>query len=394
MILLQRIQELTKDVFPSVVAWRRQLHAHPELAYQETETAKLVAETLTNLGFEVQTGIAHTGVVALLRGKNAESHCIALRADMDALPIHEQNEVPYKSTITGCMHACGHDFHTANLLGVATVLAALKEELEGTIKFIFQPSEEKMPSGADALIALGVLENPQVKKIYGLHVHPELEAGEVGFCAGNFMASADEIYITAIGKGGHAAQPQNFISPLLIAAEIVSKLQAETDLTKRLVLSFGKLIAAGATNIIPEKATIDGTLRCFDESQRQQMHQHIIATCNRISAAHAGTCEVNIVRGYPVLKNDETLTHRAINVSKLILNTTAIHELPLRMGAEDFAFYSQQIPACFFRVGVGNKSSGITAPIHSPTFNVDEEAFKTSIALMSCMALDAANSST
>ena len=383
----EKIQHLAAKYYPDVVEIRRQIHAHPELSGRETNTAKLVASELQKLNIPFQTHIAGEGVVGLLYGKNPDKRCIALRADMDALPIQELNTAPYKSQQDGVMHACGHDVHTANLLGAARILSELKEEWEGTIKLIFQPSEEKIPSGANAMIEAGVLLNPTVEAIFGLHVHTELEAGQVGFCAGKFMASADEIYLTVIGKGGHAAQPANFISPLIISAEILLVLESLTDMSVPTVLSFGKITADGATNIVPDHAKLEGTLRCFDESIRARQHEDITRICTEIAAKHGRKCEVNILKGYPVLMNDETLTHRSRMAAIDYLGARFIHDLPVRMGAEDFAFYTQKIPACFYRIGVADYSRGITSPIHTPTFDVDEKALQTSIGLMSWLAI-------
>jgi amidohydrolase len=383
----EKIQHLAAKYYPHIVSLRREIHAHPELSAHETKTAALVASELQKLNIPIQTHIAGTGVVGLLRGKNPDKSCIALRADMDALPIHELNNVPYKSQNDGVMHACGHDVHTSNLLGAAMILSELRDEWEGTIKLIFQPSEEKMPSGANALVEAGVLENPKVDAIYGLHVHTELEAGQVGFRAGKFMASADEIYLTVIGRGGHAAQPAAFISPLIISAEILLALQPLTDMNVPTVLSFGKINADGATNVIPEHAKLAGTLRCFDESVRSKQHERITSICDDIAAKHGGRCEVNILKGYPVLINDEKLTGRAKDAAVDYLGADAVHDLPIRMGAEDFAFYTQRVPACFYRIGVADLARGITSAIHTPTFDIDEKALLTSIGLMSWIAI-------
>lgn len=383
----EKIRHLAEKYYPHVVALRRELHAHPELSAHETNTAALVASELQKLNIPIQTHVAGTGVVGLLRGKNPEKRCIALRADMDALPIHELNDVPYKSQNEGVMHACGHDVHTSNLLGAAMILSELRDEWEGTIKLIFQPSEEKIPSGANAMIEAGVLENPAVDAIYGLHVHTELEAGQVGFRAGKFMASTDELYLTVIGKGGHAAQPANFISPLIISAEILLALQPLTDMSAPTVLSFGRITADGATNVVPDRAELAGTLRCFDEETRARQHERLISICTEIAAKHGGRCEVNILKGYPVLVNDETMTRHAQAAAMNYLGEDSVHELAIRMGAEDFAFYTQKVPACFYRIGVADRARGITSPIHTPTFDVDERALLTSIGLMSWIAV-------
>lgn len=388
MELLPLIKQLSIELHNEIVEIRRKIHQNPELSYQEFKTSALVCEELKKLGLEVQTNIAKTGVVAILRCNNPESFCLALRADMDALPIHEQNDLTFKSKEEGVMHACGHDMHTASLIGVAMILSHLKESLTGTYKFIFQPSEEKMPSGANAMIDAGVLLNPKVDAIFGFHVHPEMEVGETGFKSGHFMASADEIYITAKGRGGHAAQPSQFISPLVMAAEVILSLKSVTDVNKPIVLTFGKMVANGATNVVPDEAKLEGTLRCFDEHLRTSTHDFIQSKCREIAEKYKAEIEVNIVKGYPVLNNHEELTDKSFSLAEHYLESGNCHRLPIRMGAEDFAFYSQKIPACFYRVGVGNKEKGFTHPIHSPFFKIDENALKTSVGLMCWLAVN------
>jgi amidohydrolase len=388
MELLPLIKQLSEELHEQVVGIRRTIHENPELSYQEFKTSKLIFEELKKLGLEVQNNVAKTGVVGILKCQNPNSFCLALRADMDALPIQEQNDLSFKSKENGVMHACGHDVHSASLLGVAMILSNLKDSLRGTYKFIFQPSEEKMPSGANAMITEGVLLNPSVDAIFGFHVHPEMEVGEVGFKSGQFMASADEIYITVRGKGGHAAQPSQFISPLVMASEVVLSLKEVTEIEKPIVLTFGKMVANGATNIVPDEAKLEGTLRCFDENYRNATHDFILLKCREIAEKYHADIDVNIVNGYPVLSNNEELTDHSFYLAEQYLETGNCHRLPIRMGAEDFAFYSQKIPACFYRVGVGNKANGITHPIHSPFFKIDENALKISVALMSWLAVN------
>lgn len=382
-----RISALAEKYFARVIELRRHLHANPELSWEETETAKLVAHELMRCGIEVQTRVAKNGVVGILKGNNPESKCIALRADMDALPITEENDVPYCSKNKGVMHACGHDVHTSNLLGVAMILSELKGEIEGTYKFIFQPSEEKIPSGAEAMIKAGVLENPKPDKIFGLHVSPELEAGTFGFCGGRFMASSDEIYLTVNGKGGHAARIEELKNPLLIAAEILLELRQLTDPQKPVVLSFGKIEGKGATNVVPDKVEIAGTLRCFDEDMRVLLHKQIDFICERVAEKYLTTCDVHILKGYPVLINNEPLTLTTKKTAGNYLGAKNVVDLPPRMGSEDFAYYTHQLPACFYRLGVGNKKLGITSGLHTATFNVDESALKESIGLMAYLAI-------
>lgn len=382
---LDQVEQLAENFFEKTVDLRRQIHAYPELSFQEFQTAELVFNTLQALSFDDVYRCAKTGVVGVLKGKNSDKYCVGLRADMDALPIQELTNCSFKSVHNGIMHACGHDVHTANLLGVAMILSELKNEWEGQVKFIFQPSEEKMPSGAETMIREGVLENPRINCLLGMHVHPELEVGNVGFCAGKFMASADEIYLTVKGKGGHAAQPQNFISPLLIASKVLLALDELNDKDFPVVLSFGKIIAEGATNVIPEKAEIAGTLRCFDEKKRSEIHHKINSICKEIAQASKGECEVKILKGNPVLTNHELLTNYCKDVAA---NTMVkVQELPKRMGSEDFAFYTEKVPSCFYRIGVGNLAKGIHSPIHTPTFDVDENCLKTATILMSWLTL-------
>ncbi len=384
-----KIKSLSEKYFARVIELRRTIHANPELSWEETETSKIVAQELMRCGIEVQTRVAKNGVVGILRGKNPDKKCIALRADMDALPIQEENEIDYCSKNDGVMHACGHDVHTSNLLGAAMILSEMKNEIEGTIKFIFQPSEEKIPSGAEAMIKAGVLQNPAVDKIFGLHVSPELEAGTFGFCEGKFMASSDEIYLTVVGVGGHAARIEELKNPLLIAAEILLELRLLSNPQTPVVLSFGKIEGKGATNVVPDVVEIAGTLRCFDEDLRIQLHKQIEFICERVSEQYHTHCEVNILKGYPVLINNEDLTYNAKLLAQDFIGKKNITDLPSRMGSEDFAYYSHQVPACFYRLGVGNKKKKITSGLHTSTFNVDEDALKESIGLMAYLALNA-----
>lgn len=385
----EKIAALADKYYKRVLELRRHLHANPELSWNENNTAALVADELRELGFEVQTGVAKTGVVALLRGNNPDSKCIALRADMDALPINEQSDKPYCSTKPGVMHACGHDVHTSNLLGAAMILAELKGEIGGTYKFIFQPSEEKIPSGADAMVKEGVLNNPKVDKIFGLHVTPELEAGKVGFCAGRFMASSDEIYLTVHGKGGHAAQPQKLVNPLLIAADILMATKDITDLNVPVVLSFGKMEGKGATNVVPDTVEVAGTLRCFDETLRAKMQQELTDLFMSIAAKHGGTCEVNILKGYPVLVNDIDATNAAKISARQYMGDAQVVDMPIRMGSEDFAYYTHHVPACFYRLGTGNDAKGTTKGLHTPSFDIDEVVLRQSTGLLAWLAVNA-----
>lgn len=392
MELQSHIASLAKEIYPQVVTWRRYFHQHPELSFQETGTASFISKVLSQFEIEHQTGVAKTGIVALIKGKNSDKKCIALRADMDALPILERNTFEYASQNKGVMHACGHDFHSANLLGVAVVLSQLTSYFEGSIKLIFQPSEEKIPSGAPALIEAGVLENPKVDCLIGQHVSPELPTGTFGFCKGQFMASADELYLTVKGKGGHAAFPHTLVDPVLTAAQIIVNLQQVMSRKKSpfdaAVLSFGRLEANGATNIIPDEVKIDGTLRAMNEDFRFEAHRWIKQIAEETAKASGAECEVNIVVGYPCLFNDEALTTRLQDKAQEFSNDIQVKTIPPRMGAEDFAYYSQKIPTCFYRIGTGNEVKQTTNGLHSSNFNVDEDAFINGVGLMAWLAIN------
>ncbi len=388
--LKNRIKEGSRKVFPEMRAWRRHLHMYPELAFQEFESARFIAERLTEMGINYREGIAKTGIVGIIEGKDPATRVVALRADMDALPIEEKNEVPYRSQNKGVMHACGHDAHTASLLGAAKILKECAEEWTGTVKLIFQPSEEKLPGGASVMIREGVLKNPEVARIWGQHVHPPLVAGKVGMRAGPYMASADEIYLTIKGKGGHAALPQNVIDPVLISAHILLALQQivsrkSNPLTPS-VLSFGKLMAEGATNVIPDRVFLEGTFRTFDEEWRFEAHQWIEKIARDTARAMGGDCEVDIRVGYPYVHNDEALTKKSRQLAEELLGAENVVDLPQRMTGEDFAFYGREIPACFYRLGTGNPEKNILSPIHSATFDIDEEALITGAALEAWLA--------
>jgi amidohydrolase len=386
-MIQQKIQALAQQFLPEVIALRRKIHQFPELAYQEVATSELVAETLISLGFIVQKNIARTGVVGIFEGKNPSKKCIALRADMDALPIEEKNEHSFVSTHTGKMHACGHDVHTANLLGVAMVLSNLKNEFDGTIKFIFQPSEEKIPSGAAAMIAEGVLQNPTPVAILGAHVSPELPVGTIGIKAGEFMASADELYIKVIGKGGHAARSAEINNPLFIAAKLLLAYQQLGNADTSVILSFGKIEGKGATNVVPEEVMIEGTLRCFDEKKRVDLHHKIKDLAHTIALENNANIVAEILVGYPVLINDKALTNEVQTQFMDYLSPDKIITIPKRMGSEDFAYYSQVLPACFIRLGTSNAHPDTQHGLHSPYFDVDENVFATSVGAMSFVAL-------
>lgn len=391
MPLLDSIKQLSETYFGDTIAIRRHLHAHPELSYKEFNTAKFVAKKLTEYGLSPIEGIAETGVVALVEGKNPSKKTIALRADMDALPIQETNEVDYKSTVPGVMHACGHDVHTSSLLTASRVLFELKEQFEGTIKLIFQPGEEKNPGGASLMIKEGVLENPNPSHIIGQHVMPLIPVGKIGFREGMYMASCDEIYLTVIGKGGHGATPELTIDPIVIASHIIIALQQiisrNASPKQPTVLTFGNIVGKGATNIIPNEVKIAGTFRAMNEEWRASALSKIRKMAESIAEGMGGRCEVEISHGYPYLENNPALTRRIRAAAAQYVGEENVVDIDITLGAEDFSYYSQQIPASFYRLGTRNEAKGITSYVHTPTFDIDEEALKIAPGLMAWMAV-------
>jgi amidohydrolase len=390
MDIKDRIRQLASEYAQDIITNRRYLHQHPELSFQEVNTSGFVVERLSEYGLEPVSGIAGTGIMALIEGKNPDKKVLALRADMDALPILEQNEVSYRSVNQGVMHACGHDVHTASLLGTARILSNLREHFEGTIKFIFQPGEEKAPGGASKMIEEGVLEDPSPKAILGQHVMPQIPIGKVGFKPGIYMASADEIYIRVIGKGGHAAMPDTIIDPVLIASHIIVALQqiVSRNANPKIpsVLSFGKITANGATNVIPDEVNIEGTFRTLDESWRSLAHEKMKRIGESIAWGMGAGINFEILKGYPFLKNHEKLTQQCRTHAIEYLGEDHVVDLDIWMAAEDFAFYSQQTDACFYRLGVGNPDKGIVSSVHTPTFNVDEDSLEIGAGLMAFLS--------
>lgn len=392
MISADQIKELARQFSDDTVQIRRHIHANPELSYEEYETAKYVATQLRALGIEPKEGVAGTGLTALIKGKNPQSKTVALRADMDALPILETNEVPYKSKNDGVMHACGHDVHTSCLLGAARILYALKDQFEGTIKLVFQPGEEKNPGGASLMIKDGALENPRPDRMLGQHVMPYIPVGKVGFREGQYMASADEIYLTVKGKGGHAALPDKVIDPILIASHILIALQQvvsrNADPKKPTVLSFGTIHGGQAQNIIPEEVKLSGTFRALNEEWRFEAHKRITTIAQGIAESMGGSCDVNIDVGYPFLTNDVETTRIARSAAEAYLGEENVVDLDLWMGAEDFAFYTHEVPCSFYRLGTGNEAKGTTHGVHTPNFNIDEDAIEVGIGMMAWLALN------
>jgi amidohydrolase len=391
MSLLEKIKNLSKQYQPKVQAWRRHLHMHPELSFQEFETHQYVSEQLKQLGINDFQTVSKTGIVALIRGKNPDKRVVALRGDMDALPITEANNTSYKSIHEGVMHACGHDVHTSCLLGAAAILNDLREEWEGTVKLIFQPGEEKLPGGASMMIADGALNNPAPQSIFGQHVMPLLPVGTVGFRGGLYMASTDELYVIVKGKGGHGAMPHLNIDPVLIAAHIITSLQQIVSRSANpiipSVLSFGKVIANGATNVIPNEVYLEGTFRTLDEKWRTSAHEKMKQMACAIAESMGGSCVFEIRKGYPFLKNDESLTTHAKELAIAYLGKEHVVDLDIWMAAEDFSYYSQAMPACFYRLGTRNEAKGITSSVHTPTFDIDEDALEIGAGLMAFMAV-------
>ncbi len=379
------IQQLARDYAKEFIDIRHHLHAHPELSYKEFETSAFVQKKLTEWGipFEIK---AVTGVVGLIKGKNPDKKITALRADMDALPITEENDVPYRSKNAGVMHACGHDVHTTCLLGAAKILNELKDEWEGTVKLIFQPGEEKNPGGASLLIAEGVLENPKPEKILALHVHPGLEVGKLSFRSGMVMASADEIYINIKSSGGHAAAPQFTADTILIASHLIISLQQIVSRNNSpfnpSVLSITSFQGGNTTNVIPSEVKLMGTFRAMNEAWRFKAHELIKKQTIELVAAMGAEADIHIDVGYPFVLNDELLGTATIKRAGFYLGEENIEETELRMGAEDFAYYSHQIPACFFRLGAGNIAKGISSGVHTPKFNIDEHAIEIGMGMM------------
>ena len=389
-MLQEQIKKLANEIHPVVVSNRRHLHAHPELSFKEYNTSDFIKKQLNEIGLS-WTAMADTGIVALICGEIPSTRVVALRADMDALAIIEANDVDYASRNKGVMHACGHDVHTSSLLGAARILQSLKSGFGGTIKLIFQPAEEVLPGGASLMIKEGVLENPKPDVVIGQHVMPSLEVGKIGVRNGKYMASMDELYVTIDGKGGHGAQPHQNIDPVVIASQIIIALQQVVSRMANphipTVLSFGKLIAKGTHNVIPDQVYMEGTFRTLDEEWRAQAHEKIRKMAEAIAASMGGSCEFRIVKGYPVLINEERITQEIYTYARHYLGKENVVDLDVWMAAEDFAYYSQLADSCFYMLGTGNRQKGITSSVHTPTFDIDEEALKVGTGLMAYIAL-------
>jgi len=387
--MINKIKQLAESAYDEIVEIRRYIHKNPELSFKEHKTSAYIKSILTGWGISFTEDIADTGIVVLLEGNNPSSKTLALRADFDALPITEENEIDYCSVNKGVMHACGHDAHTASLLGVVKILNNLKQEWEGSVKFIFQPDEEMLPGGAQQMIKEGVLENPKVEKMLGQHVFPDLEVGKVGFRPGKYMASTDELHITIKGKGGHAALPQKYNSPLLAAAKLITDLDISfvKEKDRPSVLAIGFIEGLGSTNVIPEQVKLKGTLRAMDEEFRALAHDKMLTISNAIAQAYNLEIDFDIRKGYPCLVNDESLTKKSIAFAKQYLGSENVIDLPIRMTAEDFAYYSHQVPSCFYRLGTRNEQKGIVHGLHTSRFNIDERSLKIGMGLMAYLAI-------
>lgn len=379
-----KIKKITRSIFHEIVSIRRWIHQHPELSFEEKKTSQYICSILEKNNIKYENQVAGYGVVALIECQNPDSQVIGVRGDMDALPIQEKNDIPYKSVHDGVMHACGHDAHTAVVLGTAIVLNKLKDNLTGTIKCIFQPGEEKLPGGASLMIKEGVLENPKVDKMFALHVFPEFQVGKVGFRPGQYMAACDELSILIQGKGGHAALPNDVINPITIGAEIilnVKNIVAQLPAPKKYILEFGDFRAYGASNVIPEEAKIEGTLRTLDEDFRDLVHGVLLNEVKKIEIKHQANCIMNIIKGYPSLYNNPELTTKSEILSREFLDPSSVKKLDIRMASEDFSYFSQECPSCFFRLGVANNH--VKDLVHTPHFNIDEKSLEIGVGLMS-----------
>ncbi len=386
----ETIKALSQKIHPEVIRIRRHLHTYPELSYEEHKTSAYIKQRLDELGVSWKA-VAGTGILAMIQGKLNSDAVIALRADIDALPIQEKNNVEYASRHPGVMHACGHDFHTASLLGTAQILQAVSDQFGGTIKLLFQPGEEVLPGGASLMIKEGVLDNPRPTAVLGQHAMPRLAVGKIGIRSGKHMASMDAVIVRVIGKGGHGAEPHHVIDPVVIASHIVIALQQVVSRMAHpgdpTVLSFGKVIANGAINVIPDEVYMEGTFRAMNETWRNEAHKRMTEMAKGIAASMGATCEFNITRGFPCLINEEKLTQKVKQYAAEYLGAENVIDEDIWMAAEDFAYYSQVADSCFYLCGVGNPSQGITSALHTPTFNIDENALNVSAGVMAYIAV-------
>jgi amidohydrolase len=383
---ISEVKRKVNDIKDYLISIRRHFHSNPELSFKEEKTAQYISKQLTTWQIPHETSVGGYGIVGLIKGKNPDSKIVGLRADMDALPINERNILEYCSVNEGIMHACGHDVHMTCLLGAIKILSENIKSFEGTVKFIFQPAEESLPGGAIKMIEDGVLENPSLEIIFAQHVFPELEVGKVGVKSGVYMASSDEINLTITGRGGHAAIPSSFDDTIMSASEIIVNVKNEINEKAPegfpTVLSFGKISAEGAHNVIPSEVNVIGTFRTFNENWRREVHGIISSISENTASKYNTKCKVLINPGYPVLVNDDLATNKFRNAAIEYMGNENVMDLDIRTTVEDFARFTQIIPGCFYRLGVANKEKGITSNLHSPTFNVDEESIEIGTGLM------------
>jgi amidohydrolase len=389
-MLLDKIKQLSSQILPEIIQVRRHLHQRPELSFQEHDTCAYIKLQLNEIGITWKP-IANTGVLAVIEGHSPGFNTVALRADIDALPIQELNAVDYASKNPGVMHACGHDFHTSSLLGTARIIQECRKDFKGTVKLLFQPGEEVLPGGASLMIKEGALQNPVPSAVIGQHAMPRIPVGKIGIRNGKHMASMDSIFIRIIGKGGHGAEPQNVIDPVVIASHVIISLQ---QIVSRMaspkepcVLSFGKVIANGAINVIPDEVYMEGTFRAMNEAWRDKALALIENMVDKVASGMGATSKVRIERGYPFLVNEEKLTANIRQDAIDYLGESNVLDEDIWMAAEDFSYYSQVADSCFYLCGVGNLEKGISSSLHSPTFNIDENALGISTGLMAYFAL-------
>jgi amidohydrolase len=394
--LKSKILAESKSIQSELIAIRRHIHQHPELSFEEFQTSTFLKGKLKDAGISFVDGWVKTGILATIDGADL-GKTVALRGDMDALPIQEDSNVSYASVYANVMHACGHDVHSACLIGAGLILQRLKDQFKGTVQLVFQPGEEKLPGGAKLMLEAGLFEKQAPDAIFALHVFPQLPAGHLGFRSGMYMASTDELYFTVRGKGGHAAMPHQVKDPVLAASAFVVELQ---QIASRLapptiptVLSIGKMqTTGGATNVIPDEVRLEGTFRTMDEQWRAEAHQHIQRIAESVGASHGVSITADIRRGYPVLSNDKALTDRAQFASETLWGIEKIHPLEMRMTAEDFAWFAQEFPACFFRLGTNSPEGKYGAGVHTSNFDIDEDAIVVGAATMAWLAIDFLNS--
>ena len=385
--MIELIKKLSSDVFDEVVEIRRYLHMNPELSFEEFETSRYIKNTLNSWGIKFSDNYSNNGLSVVIEGKHPNSRVVALRADFDALPIYEENDISYKSKNEGVMHACGHDAHTACLLGALKILYKTKEKWNGTIKFIFQPAEERIPGGAKQMIKDGVLKNPNVDNVIAQHVLPELEVGKVGFRCGTYMASTDEIYVSIVGHGGHAAIPEKYNNPIIASSKLILDFNQFFEQKEDSIFAIGYVKADGSTNVIPDEVNLMGTFRSLSEDFRRRSHIDMKQIMKKVSEKYDVKIDLEIRNGYPALNNDDELTKKIIFKAKEYMGEKNVIDLPIRMTGEDFSYFANEIPSCFYRLGTGNTSKGLIHGLHTSKFNIDENALRIGTGLMAYLAV-------